>query len=242
MTAPTRSRAQSRPRPAQRTSAPAKPAKPTKPAKPAAPPAKSEPSRTTTRKRSGAAERAYARRAQRVSQLERMPEGQRQRLFRLPTSRASFVLLLMALLAGGVAATLWLSTQAITDSYRLERLRADNAALEERSEELRRQVARQESPSKLAERARELGMVPGGNPARLVVSPKGDVRVVGKPSEAKAPPPPPPPEPRHDEPAQRQGQQTQQTQQTRQARQGEQPGRQGTHAAGQQERGGAGGE
>ncbi|PXY28033.1 FtsB family cell division protein [Prauserella muralis] len=152
------------------------------------------------RRRSSAAERAYARRAQRADELRRadgpdLRQGPPRLRLRWPRSRASFVLLLMALLVSGVAATLWLSTQAITDSYRLEELREQNARLAERAEQLQRDVATAESPSSLAERARALGMVPGGNPARLVVGEDGTVRVVGEPSEATAPAPPPEPDP-----------------------------------------------
>ncbi|WP_199431865.1 septum formation initiator [Qaidamihabitans albus] len=157
------------------------------------------PSRTRSRNRSTAAERAYARRAQRVDSLRRAPaaaEGRRRRLaLGWPRSRASFVLVQMALLAVGVAATLWLSTQAIADSYRLEQLRQTNAGLAEQAERLQRQVTTQESPSSLADRAKALGMVPGGNPARIVVQEDGSIRVVGEPEQATAPAPPPAPEP-----------------------------------------------
>src|SRR5690606_37502066 len=152
------------------------------------------------KRRSSAAERAYARRAQRADALRRQaqqreqPEPTRLRLrLRWPRSRASFVLMLMALMAVGVATTLWLSTQAISDSYRLEELRQSNADLAERSEELQRAVATAEAPGQLAERAEKLGMVPGGNPARLVVGDDGKVRVVGEPEAAHKPAPPAPP-------------------------------------------------
>lgn len=152
------------------------------------------------RRRSSAAERAYARRAQRAETLQRQterregPEPRRLRLrLRWPRSRASFVLMLMALMVAGVATTLWLSTQAISDSYRLEELRQSNSSLTERSEELQRSVASSGAPARLAERAQDLGMVPGGNPARLVVSDDGKVRMVGEPKQATRPAPPPQP-------------------------------------------------
>src|SRR5690606_27215598 len=91
----------------------------------------------------------------------------------------------------GVAASLWLSTQAIADSYRLERLREQNAQLAEHAEQLRREVGQLQSPSSLAERAKSLGMVPGGNPARLAVGEDGSSTVVGEPVQATAPAPPP---------------------------------------------------
>jgi hypothetical protein len=157
--------------------------------------------------RTSAAERAYARRAQRVELMQREhdPEAEsgakpdaKAKRFRWPSSRASFVLMMMGLLAAGVAATLWLSTQAIADSFRLEQLRGDNAKMTEQVDSLQRDVAKQDSASQLAQRAKDLGMVPGGDPARIVVGTDGSTTVVGDPHKAKgdaqptqaAPPPP----------------------------------------------------
>ncbi|QWF77024.1 hypothetical protein [Amycolatopsis sp. CA-230715] len=146
------------------------------------------------RGRTSAAERAYARRAQRADLLRQRaahPKAQEQRAttgtrlkLRWPRSRASFVVLMMCLLAAGVATTLWLSTQAIADSYRLEQVRKDTAALTERQQQLQRAVAQDESASVLSQHARDLGMVPGGDPARIVVNPDGSTRVVGEPKKA----------------------------------------------------------
>jgi len=151
--------------------------------------------RRASRGRTSAAERAYARRAQRADLLkdrEPRPEsktaepGERKVKLRLPKSRASFVLMMMALLAVGVATTLWLTTQAIADSYRLEQLRTTNANLAEQKEQLQRDVAKAESPASLAPAAQQLGMVPGGDPARIVVGPDGKTSLVGEPKKAKA--------------------------------------------------------
>lgn len=155
---------------------------------------------TGGRTRTSAAERAYARRAQRaaeaVARPERQPEGAaaaakaRPKLklrLRLPRSRASFVLLMMGLLAVGVVTTLWLSTQAIADSYRLDEIRKDNASLVEQAERLQRDVTKQESTSSLDERAKALGMVPGGDPARIIVNQDGTITVIGEPKKATPP-------------------------------------------------------
>jgi hypothetical protein len=154
--------------------------------------------RRASRGRTSAAERAYARRAQRADLLkereprpaqkaERTPDAPKLKLkIRLPKSRASFVLLMMALLAAGVATTLWLTTQAIADSYRLEQLRTTNANLAETKEQLQRDVAKAESPASLAPSAQQLGMVPGGDPARILVGPDGKTSLVGEPKKAKA--------------------------------------------------------
>jgi hypothetical protein len=136
------------------------------------------------RKRSPAVARAYARRAQRTGE----PSGSTDSV---ETSRTPFVLLVMALLAVTLVATLWLSTAATADSYHLQSARKVARQLTERSESLSRQVATLETAPELARRARELGMVPAGDAAQLVVQPDGGVILVGQPRRATAPPPPP---------------------------------------------------
>ncbi|WP_141134602.1 FtsB family cell division protein [Haloechinothrix alba] len=146
--------------------------------------------------RRSAAEKAYARRAQRsTALLDRGAGAPAMRITQLtergavvallkrclPKSRSAFVLTMMGLLTAGLGLTLWLSTQAIADSYRLETVRAENASLAERVERLQREVTRQESAASLAERARELGMVPSGDPARIIVEPDGETRLFGDP-------------------------------------------------------------
>ncbi|MBB4682788.1 hypothetical protein [Amycolatopsis jiangsuensis] len=194
MTAPTKSR---RPGVATRRRAQAgttvEPEPRTTTAQPAVSPRRASRGRTT------AAERAYARRAQRADLLRqrpaRKPEAEpqpvqpkrvRTRLkLRWPSSRASFVLIMMGLLAAGVVSTLWLTTQAIADSYRLEQLRTTNAGLAESKDRLEREVAKAQSPASLAPAAKALGMVPAGDPARIVVGADGKTRVVGDPQKAQ---------------------------------------------------------
>lgn len=135
------------------------------------------------RRRSGASQRAYERRAQRQSRLLRVvPE-------RTPGAgpRTPFVLLVMGLLTAGIVGTLWLSTTATADSYRLEQVRQANKALSEHEEQLRHEVAAQDSPASLAEAARSLGMVPAGDPARLLVRPDGSVAVISSAKPAVVP-------------------------------------------------------
>jgi hypothetical protein len=103
------------------------------------------------------------------------------------------VVLVMVLLTVALVATLWLSTSAAGDSYRLQNAQETARNLAERSEQLSREVAGLETAPELARRARELGMVPAGDPARLVVAPNGAVVVVGEPREATGPPPAPRP-------------------------------------------------
>ncbi len=137
------------------------------------------------RGRSPAVARAYARRAQRTAPRHGCPDS--------ADARTPFVMLVMALLAMALIATLWLSTAATADSYHLESGRKTVRNLTERSEGLSRAVATLETAPELARRARELGMVPAGDPARLIVGSDGTVTLVGEPRRAVAPPPPPAP-------------------------------------------------
>lgn len=140
------------------------------------------------RGRSPAVARAYARRAQRTGVAQADPGS-------ADAGRTPFVMLVMALLGVALVATLWLSTAATADSYHLENARKVARNLTERSESLGREVATLETAPELARRARELGMVPAGDPARLVIHPDGSVVLVGHPRRAVAAPPPPLPAP-----------------------------------------------
>ena len=139
------------------------------------------------RGRSPAVARAYARRAQRTGAARhRAPDS-------ADAGWTPFVLLVMVLLGVALISTLWLSTAATADSYHLQRARTVARNLAERSENLSREVATLETAPELARRARELGMVPAGNPARLVVRSDGTVILIGQPRRATAPAPPAPP-------------------------------------------------
>jgi hypothetical protein len=112
-----------------------------------------------------------------------------------PAGSTPFVVLVMVLLAISLVATLWLSTAAAGDSYRLQSAQDTARNLAERSEQLSREVAGLETAPELARRARELGMVPAGDPARLLVAPNGAVTMVGKPHQAVGSAPPASPRP-----------------------------------------------
>jgi len=137
------------------------------------------------RARSAAAQRGYARKAQRQAAVS---AGSRIRAAR----RTPFVLLVMALLAAGLITSLWLSTAAAGDSYRLDGARHEARDLTERAEQLRQDVAEMQTAPQLAKRAHDLGMVPVDEPARLVRQPDGTVVVIGKPAPATVPAPPAP--------------------------------------------------
>lgn len=98
----------------------------------------------------------------------------------------------MALLVGGLAVTLWLSTAAAADSYRLDAARQQARTLSEQRDRLHREVADLAAAPALAAAARALGMVSAPEAARLVVGPDGPL-LVGTPTVARAPAPPAPP-------------------------------------------------
>ena len=106
---------------------------------------------------------------------------------------APFVLLIMVLLTSGLVATLWLSTAAAADSYRLDAARQATRDRTEEVERLHRDVAAMQSAPALAASAQRIGMVPGGVPAVILVHPDGTSQVIGTPEKARAAAPPPPP-------------------------------------------------
>ncbi|MCM2418844.1 hypothetical protein [Streptomyces sp. RKAG293] len=99
-------------------------------------------------------------------------------------ARAPFVLLVVALLAGGLISLLLLNGAVNQDSFELNRLQRDTTTYTDEEQALQQDVDRYKAPDALDRRARELGMVPGGNPAFL--NPDGTVR--GDPTEAEAAP------------------------------------------------------
>ncbi|GLY49391.1 hypothetical protein [Lentzea sp. NBRC 102530] len=141
------------------------------------------------RRRSAGAERAYARRAQRAQNLRGGSAAPQQKV----ASKAPFVVLVMLVLGAGVAGILYFSTQAAADTYRLQEARAEAERLTLQMEQLRREVALLESPTDLARRAGEMGLVEPTNPARLRQNPDGSIEEFGKPSPATKSTPPPPP-------------------------------------------------
>lgn len=141
-----------------------------------------------------------ARSAQRVksgaAQRSRVRSGGRSAAAVLPVTsrmaaRIPFVAAIMALVGCGLALTLVLTTRSAEESYQLSSARAANRTLTEQRAVLQREVASADSAPDLANRARELGMIPAPDPARLVVGPGGAVTVIGKPESAAGKPAPP---------------------------------------------------
>lgn len=142
------------------------------------------------RVKSGAAQRAYARRRLRAEQLGLLPAASAVRTVAV-SGRIPFVIVILALLGCGLACTLLLTTRAAEDSYQLSDLRAANQKLSDERAALQREVEAADSAPELANRARELGMIPAVDPARLIIAPDGTVTVVGEPAPAQGVPVPP---------------------------------------------------
>ncbi|MCM6773340.1 hypothetical protein NDR87_07640 [Nocardia sp. CDC159] len=157
-----------------------------------APPAKAAPRRAESadRVKSGAAQRAYARRRSRTQtrgELGPLPG----RAASAMAGRLPFVAGIIALLGCGLALTLLLTTRAAEDSYQLGDARRLNRQLLDERAALQREVEAADSAPELANRARELGMIPAKDPVRLLVAPDGSVTVIGKETPAEGTPAPP---------------------------------------------------
>ncbi|MEE1765422.1 MULTISPECIES: hypothetical protein [unclassified Streptomyces] len=121
--------------------------------------------------------------------MSRKPElrGRAARLARLlPTrpkgaARTPFVLLVVLLLGGGLIGLLVLNSALSEGSFKLDDLQDDVKSYTDEEQALQRDVDAYSAPDALQRRARELGMVPGGDPAFL--NPDGTVK--GVPSAAQ---------------------------------------------------------
>ncbi|WP_433325022.1 hypothetical protein [Spirillospora sp. CA-294931] len=75
--------------------------------------------------------------------------------------RAPFVLLICGLLGGALVSLLLLNTVLAEDAFTLTRLKQNNQLLEQQSQQLHGEIAREESPERLQQKAEAQGMVPG---------------------------------------------------------------------------------
>ncbi|MGW1803941.1 septum formation initiator family protein [Streptomyces sp. NPDC002078] len=120
--------------------------------------------------------------------MSRKPQlkGRAARLVRLfPAGRARaartpFVLLVVLLLGGGLIGLLVLNSALSEGSFKLADLQKRTKNLTDEEQALQRDIDAYSSPDALQRRARQLGMVPGGDPAFL----GSDGRIKGVPSAA----------------------------------------------------------
>jgi len=79
---------------------------------------------------------------------------------RRPTSRTPFILLLLGLLGGGLVCLLVINTTLAAASYRIDNLQRSNASASQQVQQLQQQVASEQSPGSIEQRALKLGMKP----------------------------------------------------------------------------------
>lgn len=82
-------------------------------------------------------------------------------------ARTPFVLLVLSMLASGLVGLLSLNIALSHDAFAKGTLERQTKLLVEQEQTLRRDLAVQQAPERLARRARELGMVPGSSPTFL---------------------------------------------------------------------------
>ena len=113
-------------------------------------------------------------------------KGRAARLARLfpagprPAARTPFVLLVVLLLGGGLIGLLVLNSALSEGAFRMDDLQKDTKNLTDEEQALQRDIDSYSAPDALQRRARELGMVPGGDPAFL--DPDGTVKGVPSPA------------------------------------------------------------
>ncbi|MBX6371560.1 MAG: septum formation initiator family protein [Acidothermus sp.] len=101
--------------------------------------------------------------------------------------RAPFVLLVCALLVGGLVAVLVLNTWLAQGSFTLRHLQREQQQLADQAQALNRELQALEAPEALAARASALGLVPAPNP---VFRNAATGAVLGVPNPASPPPSP----------------------------------------------------
>ncbi|MFD3585059.1 septum formation initiator family protein [Streptomyces sp. NPDC058683] len=133
--------------------------------------------------------------------MSRKPElkGRAARLARLfpvgranQAARAPFVLLVVLLLGGGLIGLLVLNSALSEGSFKLDDLQKQTKNLTDEEQALQRDIDAYSAPDALQRRARELGMVPGGDPAFL--GSDGTVKGVPSPAALRGTTQPPAPE------------------------------------------------
>jgi hypothetical protein len=95
--------------------------------------------------------------------------------------RAPFVALVLALVIGGVLGILVVNTKIAENSFRLDRLTKQQAALDIQQQQLEREIAEAAAPGSLQAAARKLGLVEAGTPAYIRLQ---DGKVIGIPTPA----------------------------------------------------------
>lgn len=105
-------------------------------------------------------------------------------------ARTPFVLLVVALLGGGLISLLLLNSALNQGSFQLSKLKRETTTLTDEEQALQRDVDGYSAPDALQRRAHELGLVPGGSP--VFIGPDGKVAGTASPAAEPLPPSAPP--------------------------------------------------
>lgn len=144
-----------------------------------------EPSRTrTSAEREAADERAARRVASRAAGTASAQSRRRLRVappLPVTVARAPFVAMLLVIVVAGVVGILVLNTMINANQFRLNNLQNQQAGLDQQEQQLKQNLAQQESPGSLVAAARKLGLVPAGTLAYIRM-PNGTVVGVPQPS------------------------------------------------------------
>ncbi|GIF37764.1 hypothetical protein [Actinoplanes xinjiangensis] len=98
--------------------------------------------------------------------------------------RATFAAAIIAVVLVGVVGILLINTKTMEQSFRLDALRKEKSALDQRQHDLERQIVDASGPGKLHAAANRLGLVRADKPA-VIWLPNGDI--VGMPVPGKGP-------------------------------------------------------
>ncbi|TDT95680.1 septum formation initiator [Streptomyces sp. 846.5] len=110
------------------------------------------------------------------------PARRRTATVRRSAGRGPFAALVVLILTGGLIALLLLNTALNQGSFQLTKLQQQTNRLTDERQGLQQQIGAWSAPDALSARARQLGMVPGGNPAFL----RDDGTVQGSPTPIAA--------------------------------------------------------
>ena len=132
-----------------------------------------------------AAGKAYERRMRRQQALEGGRLTRTGSPIASALSRVPFVAMIIALLAGGIVAVLWLNTMSDAAGLRATASRLDQLALTAAIQSASREIAASQDPALLAAQAQSLGMVPPADAAILVVGKDGKGTVIGTPTPVR---------------------------------------------------------
>ncbi len=130
---------------------------------------------------SRSAQRALDRRRRRQARMTPARVSTAGRPVRSALLRVPFVVALIMVLGSGVGGVLYLNTKTDASGVRTEQAHQESAQLRLQIEALGRSIADLGATPRIAQEARNLGLVPAGDAAILMVDKSGKARVVGTP-------------------------------------------------------------